>query len=93
MHCPFSAWTPEQAWQACLIALAAEVVWKKWHAFYSCERVRLFWDQAGDWTALIEPKQLVLLDVGYIVDNVLLPFQGEKSVVFLVILAVARMVI
>ena len=55
------------------------------HAFYHCERVRPFWE----WTARIEPKQLVLLDVGYVVDNV----QGEKRVVFLVILAVARMVI
>ena len=45
------------------------------------------------WTAQIEPKQLVLLDVSYIVDNVLPPFQGEKRVVFLTILAVARMVI
>ena len=33
------------------------------------------------------------LDVGYVVDNVSPPFQGEKRVVFLVILAVARMVI
>ena len=33
------------------------------------------------------------LDVGYVVDNVLPPFQGEKRVVFLAILAVARMVI
>ena len=35
----------------------------------------------------------MLLNVGYIVDNVLPQFQGEKHVVFLVILAVARMVI
>ena len=41
----------------------------------------------------IEPKQLVLLDVGYVVDNVLPPFQDEKRVVFPAILAVARMVI
>ena len=33
----------------------------------------------------------MLIDVGYVVDNVLLPFQGEKRVVFLAILAVARM--
>ena len=33
------------------------------------------------------------LDVGYVVDNVSPPFQGEKRVVFLVILAVARIVI
>ena len=63
------------------------------HALYYCERVRPFWDHVGEWTARIEPKQLVLLDVGYVVDNVLPPFQGEKRVVFLAILAVARMVI
>ena len=63
------------------------------HAFYYCERVRLFWDRIGEWTARIEPKQLMLLDVGYIVDNVFPPFQGEKHVMFLTILAVARMMI
>ena len=63
------------------------------HAFYYCERVHPFLDQVSEWTARIEPKQLVLLDVGYVVDNVLPPFQGEKRVVFLAILAVARMVI
>ena len=35
----------------------------------------------------------MLLDVCYVVDNVLPPFQGEKRVVFLAILAAARMVI
>ena len=64
------------------------------HAFYYYyERVRSFWDHVGEWTARIEPKHLELLDVGYVVDNVLPPFQGEKRVVFLAILAVARMVI
>ena len=43
--------------------------------------------------ARIELKQLVRLDVGYVVDNVLPLFQGEKRVVFLAILAVARIVI
>ena len=62
------------------------------HAFYYCEQVRSFWNHVGEWTARIEPKQLVLLDVGYVVDNVLPPFQDEKRVVFLAILAVARMV-
>ncbi len=33
----------------------------------------------------------MLLDVGYVVDNVLPPFQGEKRVVFLAMLAAARM--
>ena len=45
------------------------------HAFYHCERVRPFWDHVGEWVARIEPKQLVLLNVGYVVDNVLPPFQ------------------
>ena len=63
------------------------------HAFFHCERVHPFWDHVGEWTARIEPKQLMLLNVGYVVDNVLPPFQGEKRVVFLAILAVARMVI
>ena len=63
------------------------------HAFYYCERFRPFWDHVWEWSARIEPKQLVLLVVGYVVDNVLPPFQGEKRVVFLAILAVARMVI
>ena len=44
-------------------------------------------------TARIDPKQLVLLDVGYAVDNVEPPNRGEKRVVFLAILAVARMMI
>ena len=57
------------------------------HAFYYCERVRPFWDHVGEWMARIEPKQLVLLDVGYVVDNVLPSFQGEKRMVFLAILA------
>ena len=63
------------------------------HAFHCCERVRPFWNHVGEWTARIEPKQLELLDVGYVVDSVLSQFQGEKRVVFLAILAVARMMI
>ena len=63
------------------------------HTFYYCDRVRPFWDHVGEWTARIERKQLVLLDVGYVVDNVLPPSKGEKRMVFLAILAVARMVI
>ena len=63
------------------------------HTFYYCEQVRLFWSHVEEWTARISPRELVLLDVGYVVDNVNPPFQGEKCVVFLVIIAVARMVI
>ena len=55
------------------------------HAYY-CERVRPFWDHVGEWTACTEPKQLMLLDVGYVVDNVLPPFLGEKRVAFFEIL-------
>ena len=62
------------------------------HAFYYCKRFHSFWDHVGEWTVRIEPKQLVLLDVGYVVDNVLPLFQGEKRMVFIAILAVARMV-
>ena len=43
--------------------------------------------------ARIEPKQLVLLDVGYVIDNVLPLYQGGKRVLFLAILAADRMVI
>ena len=63
------------------------------HAFYYRERVCPFLDHVGEWTAHIKPKQFVLLDVGYVVDNVLLPFLGDKRVVFLAILAVARKLI
>ena len=63
------------------------------HAFYYCERVSPFWSHVEEWTVRISPRELVLLDVGYVVDNVNHPFQCEKRVVFLVILAVDRMVI
>ena len=43
--------------------------------------------------ARISPKQLMLLDVGSVVDNVDPSYQGEKRVVFLAILDVANMVI
>ena len=35
----------------------------------------------------------MLLDVGYVIDNIVPWYKGEKHVVFLVILAVAQMVI
>ena len=64
-----------------------------WHAFYYCERVRSFWSHVAGWIARISPKHLVLLHIGYVVDNDDPPYQGEKRRVFLAILAVARMVI
>ena len=61
--------------------------------FYFCERVRPFLNHARDWTTHTEPKQFKLPDVGNVVDNVLLQFHGEKHMVFLAILTVARIVI
>ena len=63
------------------------------HSFYYYERVHPFWNHIGEWMACIKPKQLMLLDSGYIVDYVFPRFQGEMYVVFLMILAVARMMI
>ena len=63
------------------------------HAFYNCERIRPFWSHVEEWTVRISPRELVVLDVGYVLDNVDSLFQGKKRVVFLVILAMARMVI
>ena len=63
------------------------------HAFYYCERVRPFWSLVEEWTACISLRELALLDVGYVLDSVDPLFKGEKRVVFLVILALARMVI
>ena len=40
------------------------------HAFYYCERVRQSWSHVEEWTARISPRELVPLDVDYVVDNV-----------------------
>ena len=61
------------------------------HAFYYCEWIRPFWSHVEKWTARISSRKLVLLDVGYVMDNIDPPFQVEKRVMFLAILAVARM--
>ena len=63
------------------------------HTFYYYKRVLPFWNHIRELTAHISPRQLVLLDIGNIIDNIVPPYKGEKRVVFLVILAVARMVI
>ena len=63
------------------------------NGFYDCERVRPFWSHVEEWTARISSRELVLFDIGYVMDNVDPLFQREKRMVFLVILAVARMVI
>ena len=77
----------------CPTALSAAVFLEETalHAFYYWERVRSFWSHVGEWMVRIDPKQLVLLDVGYVEDNVDPPWKGEKRAVFLAIPAVARM--
>ena len=40
------------------------------HAFYYYEWVRPFWSHVEEWTARISPRELVLLNVGYVLDNV-----------------------
>ena len=67
--------------------------WSRRNAFFYCVRVRLLWSQVREWTEGTDPKQLVLLDVGYVVDNIDPPWKGEKCVVFLAIQAMARMAI
>ena len=56
-----------------------------WHAFYNCKRVHPFWDHVREWTARISPKPLVLLDVGYVMDNDDRPYQSGVSVARMVI--------
>ena len=63
------------------------------YTFYNSERVRRFWSHVGKWTARIDPKKLVLLDIGYIKNSVEASWKGEKRRVFLAILAVVRMLV
>ena len=58
------------------------------YAFYDCKRVRPLWDHVGEVKTRIDPEQLVLLDVGYVVDNSDPPKRGEKQKVYLTILMV-----
>ena len=51
------------------------------HTYYY-EQVCPFWSHIRELTAGIKPQQLVLLDVGFIIDNNDPPYQGEKTVVF-----------
>ena len=50
------------------------------HAFYYWEQVRPFWSHVSEWTACIDPKQHVLLDVGYVEDNVDPLYRDEMRV-------------
>ena len=84
----------ERAWPTCwLYSLRQWLGRNGWARLLLLRASSPFWDHVGEWMARTEPKQLVLLDVGYVGDNDLPPFQGEKRVVFLAILAAARMVI
>ena len=71
-----------RGWQTYPIVLAAVNGLEETaeHAFYDCDRVRPFWDHVREWMACIEPKQVVLFDVGYVVDNILPQFQSECGV-------------
>ena len=89
MRCPLASGLSKWAWHIFPIASAAAVVWKNRFA-------RLLLPRASSpvlESCRIDPKQLVLLVGGYLGDNVDPPYRGEKRVVFLVILAVARMMI
>ena len=72
--------------------LAAAVVWKKRLSTPSTtasEFARsVITSRSGRRAS--NPRKFLLLDIGYVVDNVLPPFQGEKRVVFLAILVVAQ---
>ena len=96
MRCPFTTQPSKRVYQnihnspLCSRGLVEETSMR---TFYYCEQVCCFCSHVGEWMARIDPKQLMLLDVGYVVDNVFPPEKDEKCVVFLAILAVARMVI
>ncbi|CAE1313253.1 unnamed protein product [Acanthosepion pharaonis] len=63
------------------------------HAFYHCPQVRPLWDHVGELTARLAPEQLVSIDRAYACDNVSPPYSGMKRMVFLTLMATARMVI
>ena len=73
-----------------LDCVTASMVWKKRLNTHSTrfERNRAFRNNVNEVTARIAPTQLVLFDVGYVVDYISSPSTGEKCVVFFVILAV-----
>ena len=52
------------------------------HAFYYCERVNSFWSHVEEWKVHISPRELVPLDVGYVVDNVSLRFRVRNVCCF-----------
>lgn len=63
------------------------------HAFFLCSQLWSFWAYVGEVIACIKSKWSVLLDFAYIVNNMNPLFTWKKQMVFLAILAVARLVI
>ena len=63
------------------------------HAFFHCRKLQLFWSYVEEVTARLRPDQRILLDVAYVCDNMAPPLKGLKRMVFLAILAVARLVV
>lgn len=63
------------------------------HAYYPCPQARPFWDYVGKLTAHIALNQLVLIDLTYECDNVQPLYSWVKQMVFLTLLAMARLVI
>ena len=63
------------------------------HAFFHCRKLQLLWSYVEEVTARLRPDLRILLDVAYVCDNMAPPLKGVKRMVFLAILAVARMVV
>ena len=93
MRYPLSAWTTKRACQTCPIALAAAVVWKKRLRTPSITASEFAHFGTTSVSGRLASNAKSSCCSCYVGDNVLPPFKGEKRVVFLVILAVARMVI
>lgn len=63
------------------------------HAFDHTPRVHPLLEHVGNLTAHIALENLVLIDRAYACDDLLPPYSEVKRVVFLSLLATARMVI
>lgn len=63
------------------------------HIFFNCLLVRLFWDHVRELMACIGFEHLVFIDLVYICDSVSRPWSRVKQLVFLMLLAMARMVL
>lgn len=61
------------------------------HAFYHCLPVNPFWDHVSELTARIDPEHIVPICLKYACENVSPPYSGVRQMVFLALLAEARM--